>query len=137
MAKKRKNAFTIDFYGSSELLKKVEAAGGNVEKAISQAVSRSMAAPKRDMQSFIASHHLTGRTEESFGETPIEWKNGVLEYATGFNLKKGGEGALFLDIGSPTIAPTFWVSNLVDKHISNIREAQQAALREILKELIE
>lgn len=136
MARKRKNAFSIEFFGESALLKKIEKAGGNVEKAISQAVSKSMEAPKRDMQNFISSHHLTGRTEESFGETPMEWKNGVLTYSTGYNLKKGGEGALFLDIGTPTIAPTFWVSHLVDEHIDGIKEAQQAALREILKELI-
>lgn len=136
MARKRKNAFSIDFYGSSQLLKKIEAAGGNVEKAISQAVQKSMEEPKRDMQNFMASHHLTGLTEKSFGETPMEWKNGVLEYAVGFDMKKGGIAALFLDVGTPTNPPTFFINHTVEKNITKIRDAQQAALREILKELI-
>lgn len=136
MSRKRKNSFYLDFYGSSELLRKIESAGGNVEQAVSKAVARSMEAPKRDMQAFISSHHLTGMTEDAFGETPFEWKNGVLNYAVGYDMKKGGIAALFLDVGTPTMSPSFFINHAVEKNIDKIRDAQQAALREIFKELI-
>lgn len=133
---KRKNSFYLDFYGSSELIRKIEAAGGNVEQAVSKAVARSMEAPKRDMQNFIASHHLTGMTEGAFGETPFEWKNGVLNYAVGYDMKKGGIAALFLDVGTPTIPPSFFINQAVERNITRIRDVQQAALKEIFKGLM-
>lgn len=136
MPKKRKNAFTMDFYGTSELLKKIEAAGGNVENAVSRAVARSMEVPKRDMQAFVSRHHLTGATERSFDETPFEWKNGLLKYAVGYNMKAGGIAALFLDVGTPTMRPYFFINQTVEKNISQIRDAQQAALREIFRGLM-
>lgn len=134
--RKRKNAFSMDFYGSSELLKKIDRAGGNVEDAISRAVARSMDAPKKDMLEFIKKHHVSGATEESFGETPFEWKNGVLKYAVGFNIKKGGIAALFLDVGTPTMDAHFFIHNARYKNLTKIRDAQEAALKEIFKELI-
>jgi hypothetical protein len=136
MPKRRKNAYSLEFYGASDLLKKIEAAGGDVENAISQAVVRSMASPKNDLQAFMTSHHLTGVTERSWGETSIEWKNGKLEYAVGFNLKKGGIGALFLDVGTPKQSPTYFIYNTVQRNLTKIRDAQQQALQEIFKELL-
>lgn len=136
MSRKRKNSFYLDFYGSSDLLKKIESAGGNVEQAVSKAVARSMEAPKRDMQTFISSHHLTGMTEDAFGETPFEWKNGVLEYAVGYDMKKGGIAALFLDVGTPTMPPSYFINHAVEKNITEIRDAQQKALKEIFRGLM-
>lgn len=134
--KRRKNAYSLEFYGASELIKKIEAAGGNVEDAISQAVARSMESPKNDLQAFMTSHHLTGVTEKSWGETPIKWENGKLEYAVGFNLKKGGIGALYLDVGKPNQTPTYFIHNTVMRNLTKIRDAQQQALLEIFKELL-
>ena len=136
MSKKRKNSFYLDFYGASDILKKIEAAGGNVEQAISKAVARSMEAPKRDMQAFISSHHLTGMTEDAFGETPFEWKNGVLNYAVGYDMKKGGIAALFLDVGTPTMSPSFFINRAVERNIDEIRDTQQKVLKEIFRGLV-
>lgn len=133
---KRKNAFTMDFYGTSELLKKIEAAGGNVEHAISRAVARSMEAPKQDMQAFVSKHHLTGATERSFDETPLTWENGVLKYAVGYNMKNGGIAALFLDVGTPSMRPFFFINQTVQKHSDKIVKIQQETLKEIFRGLM-
>ena len=133
---KRKNAFTMDFYGTSELLKKIEAAGGNVEKAISRAVARSMEAPKQDMQAFVSKHHLTGATERSFDETPLTWENGVLKYAVGYNMKNGGIAALFLDVGTPSMRPYFFINQTVQKHSDNIVKVQHETLKGIFRGLM-
>ena len=133
--KKRKNAYSLEFYGASELIKKLEAAGKDIESEISQAVARSMVSPKNDLQSFMEKHHLTGVTEKSWDETPLKWENGKLNYAVGFNLKKGGIGALYLDVGKPNQTPTYFIYNTVMRNLTKIREAQQQALLEIFKEL--
>ena len=134
--RKRKNALTMGFYGTSELLKKIEAAGGNVENAISRAVARSMEAPKRDMQAFVSKHHVTGATERSFNETPFTWENGVLKYAVGYSIKDGGIAALFLDIGTPKMKPHFFIWNTVQNHADNIVKIQQETLKEIFRGLM-
>ncbi len=132
--RKRKNAFTLDFFGASDLIKKIEATGGDIEQEVSKAVARSMESPKKDLLTFIKAHHYSGVSEKSFGETPFEWKNGRLDYAVGFNLRKGGLGALYLDVGTPKQTPTYFVYNTTMKNLSKIRDAQQQALQEIFKE---
>lgn len=137
MAKKKKRGSTVQFYGTSELLKKIEAAGGDVEGAITRAVQKSMQQPKAEMQAFfIQQHHLTGATERSFEESPIVWSSGQLKYYAGFNMKKGGIAALFFEIGTPKMPPRFFIYNIVKKNLTSIRDEQQKALNEAFRELM-
>ena len=126
----------LEIYGVSDLLKKIEKANGNCEEAITKAVLKSIELPKQEMLSFIKQHHRTGTTEESFTVTPIEWKDGVANVKVGFSVRKGGLPAVFLNVGTPTIAPSFFIDNAVQNNVDEIHKIQQNALEEILKELM-
>ena len=114
----------IEFFGTSELLKKIEKAGGNVEKACENALRASVQAPKQEMLQYIQQHHLTGQTEDSFVEE-IKNENGKIYCEVGFSIRKGGIAALFLNLGTPKIKPSFFVDDAIDHNIDKIKADSQ------------
>jgi len=126
----------IEFFGSAELLKKLEEAGGNVEEAIITAIRKSAVKPSNEMLGFIRQHKHSGRTEDSFTEE-IKSKDGVIEASFGFSVRKGGLAAIFHEYGTPRRAPaaSFFISNAIDNSIDSIIEEQNKALMESFKNL--
>ena len=124
----------IEFFGTSELLKKIEAAGGNVEQACMDALKASIQKPKEEMLQYIRQHHLSGQTEESFVEE-INQENGKIYCEVGFSIREGGLAALFLNLGTPRIKPSFFIDNAVDHNIDEIKKAQLEALNKAFREL--
>lgn len=139
----------IEFYGTAELLNKIEQAAGNVNKAVEKSLRESAELPKKDMKDFIRQHRDTGITEDSFVDDLVKWKGDRLELKTGFDIEKGGLPALFLDIGTPShsgrsgsglvtgIAPTFFIYYAVANNAEAIKQKQLETLNEILKGLTE
>lgn len=125
----------IEFFGTSELLKKIERAGGNVEQACVDALKASIQKPKDEMLQYIRQHHLTGQTEESFTEE-IKQENGKIFCKIGFSIKDGGLAALFLNLGTPRIKPSFFIDYAVDHNIDEIKKAQLEALNKAFRELL-
>lgn len=136
MAKRKSGKVGLEMYGVGDLLKKIEKAKGNLEQAIEKAVMKSVELPKRDMLNYIKQHHLTGQTEESFTVTPIEWENGVGTVYVGFSVRKGGLPAIFLNVGTPKITPSFFIDKAVENNVDEIHRIQRQTLEEILKELM-
>ena len=140
MAKKGRgsslNGKGLEMYGVSDLLKKIENAGGNVENAVKKAVDESLKIVGADMQKFMAGHKLTGDTMESYEQTPAQvGKGGLIEAEVGYNAKKGGLPAIFLDVGTPKMKPYFFRYYAVENNRKRIEDIQQQALNDILKEL--
>ena len=124
----------IEFFGTSELLKKIEKAGENVEKACADALRASVETPKQEMLQYIRQHHLTGQTEDSFVEE-IKNENGKIYCEVGFSIRKGGIAALFLNLGTPKIRPSFFIENAIDHNIDKIKADQLKALNDAFREL--
>lgn len=136
MAKKRKGRGTslkngIELYGVSELLKKIEAAGGNVDEACKKAVDASLEIVGADMQKFMQGHRRTGDTIGSYEQIPATIKDGKIEAVVGYDAKNGGLPAIFLDVGTPKIKPSFFRYYAVNNNAAKLKEAQHAALNEI------
>lgn len=127
----------MGFYGSSELLKQIENAGGQVEDAIITAIRKSAEKPSEEMQSFIRKHRRTGQTESSWTEE-IKNKDGVITAEFGFSIKKGGIAAMFWNVGTPRKAPaaTYFIDNALENNIDEIIEAQNNALRQCFSNLM-
>lgn len=113
----------IQFAGDSALLKKLEAIGANVEEVCLEAIRVSAQKPKAEMLGYIRQHKLTGRTEDSFVEE-YSAANGIVTANIGFNASKGGLPAIFLNVGTPTIRPSFFIDRAVEDHLDEIRRTQ-------------
>lgn len=130
---KRENL--IEMYGVSEMLKKIEQAGGKVEEAVKRAVDESLKIVGNDMQNFMSSHQQTGDTMRSYEQKPAEMKGDKVVATAGYNAKKGGLPAIFLDVGTPKQKPHFFRYYAVENNSKRIREIQQKTLDEILEGL--
>ena len=126
----------IEFFGSAEILKKLEEAGADIEKEIVSAIRKSAVKPSNEMLGFIRQHRRSGRTEDSFTEE-IKSKDGVITAEFGFSVRKGGLAAIFHECGTPRRAPaaSFFISNAVDNSIDEIIAEQNKALLESFKNL--
>lgn len=126
----------IEMYGVSDLLKKIEAAGGKVDEAVKKAVDGSLEIVGKDMQNFMSGHKLTGDTMSSYGQVPAKvGKDGKIEAVVGYDEKKGGLPAIFLDVGTPKQKPFFFRYYAVENNRKRIEEIQRETLNEILKGL--
>lgn len=139
MAKKG-NGVSIDFVGASELLKKIEKAGGDVEKALARAAVKSLKPAGLQMQNYMRSKHTkysTGDTWKSVGQTTEnkEFKNGFALFEVGF-LRPLGEAAIFIEYGTPTMSPEFFIWDIYNRNSDEISRIQQETLMQIFKELI-
>lgn len=125
----------IELYGVSELLKNIEAAGGKVDEAVAKAVNKSLEVVGADMQNFMSGHRLTGDTYESYEQTEPKIKGNTVEATVGYNAKKGGLPAIFLDVGTPKMKPYFFRYYAVNNNTKRLEEIQHATLNEILEGL--
>lgn len=127
----------MDFYGFEDLLLKIHEAEGSIMPAVMDALQEGARPIQADLLRFMAKHHLTGTTEGSMTEALHKWNAGMmLYYEMGFDIKKGGLPALFLDIGTPKIAPSFFVYYAFKENSDNVRALQEKALRKALKGLM-
>lgn len=139
---KRKGKFSksdssIEFYGTEELLRKLVDAGANLEDAMYDALVKSSVPIKDDLLEFIRRHRLTGVTEKSFEDLhELNRAGGYMLFKIGYNIKKGGLPALFLDVGTPKIKPSFFVYHAFENNVSKVKRAQEEALQEAFKELL-
>lgn len=142
MAKKKayrgssvKRKTLVEMYGVSDLLKKIEAAGGKVDEAVKKAVDNSLEQVGMKMQLFIMQHRLTGDTYKSYEQLPAKAEGNKVEATVGYNIEKGGLPAIFLDVGTPKQKPHFFRYYAVENSRQQIEEIQRATLNEILEGL--
>lgn len=137
MANNHGNA-RIDYYGTDELIQKLDRAGANVIEELAKALRESAKRPKEEMLNFIKEHRKTGATEESFTEelVPSE-KKGLISYKIGFNLDgdKPGLPALFLNYGTPFQEPYFFIDKAIANNLDEIKRVQEETLTKALEEI--
>lgn len=142
MAKKRKyrgssvkRGNLIEMYGVSEMLKSIEKAGGKVDAAVQKAVDESLKIVGDEMQAFMSGHKDTGDTMDSFERIAAKSDGNKVTGNAGYNVKKGGLPAIFLDVGTPKQKPYFYRYYAVENNRKRIEEIQLATLNEILEGL--
>lgn len=126
----------IDMYGVSELLQKIEKAGGRVDEAVKKAADASLEQVGLKLKLFMMEHRDTGSTESSYQQIAAEIKSNVVTGGAGFAIKEGGLPAIFLDVGTPKQKPYFFRYYAVENSRPQIERIQRETLEEIFKGLI-
>ena len=140
MAKKHRGSSVkrgnyVDFVGGSDLLKKIEAAGGKVDEAVKKCVDNSLEQVGMRMQLFMMGHRESGDTYRSYEQIKANSKGDKVEAIVGYDGKNGGLPAIFLDVGTPKQKPYFFRYYAVENSSKEIAEIQKATLNEILEGL--
>lgn len=128
---------TIKYYGGDEIIQRLDKAGANVEEALGTALLNSAEPIKVELIDFIKKHRYTGQTEDTFvTEVKTDLTKNKLYCYVGFNLKKEdgkpGLPALFLNYGTPTQEPTYFIDNAIEKNLEKIKKIQIETLEKIL-----
>lgn len=125
----------VEMYGVSELLQKIEKAGGKVDVAVQKAVNNSLEQVGMKMQLFMLGHKQTGETYASYEQVMASMKGNKVEAIVGYNVKNGGLPAIFLEVGTPKQKPHFFRYYAVENSSKQIAEIQRNTLNEILEGL--
>lgn len=135
----------VSYYGVGSLLKKIEKAQGNVDKAIKSATDESLKVigneAQRLMRPLSPGKAGTGDTYRSFEQRPAEMNGKFVQASVGYDVDKGGLPAIFLDVGwtgTPKREPKkghFWRYYAVENTRKQVGDAQRQALKEILRDL--
>ena len=134
-----KKPYVMEWYGSDELLRELKKAGGNVNLAISQALEEAFQPIKKDLHQFTGQDHKkSGDTEKAYYESDFyKWsKKNNLNIKVGYNVKDGGEAAIFLQVGTPKMAPYFFITSAYHDHEMEVMTAQQDALEKVVKDML-
>lgn len=103
----------LNITGYDELIEDISRMGGNMEKAVIEAVELSGRNATNRYREIIKKHKLTGLTEKSLIENPrAEIKGSKIVMYTGFDMSKGGAPALWLDRGTPVQKPLNFVRKI-------------------------
>ncbi len=126
----------IQLYGVSELLQKIEKAGGKADVAVKKCVENSLTQVGMKMQLFMMEHRFTNETYNSFEILPVKLnKDGKVTGSAGYDVEKGGLPAVFLDVGTPNQQPYYFRYYAINNSRKQLEEIQRATLREILEAL--
>lgn len=126
----------ITITGVGIIIKALEASEKNTHSAIEKALVKSGKPIEADMLEFMSRHMLTGDAYRSLTEYPIKWDGEKAEYRIGFSVKEGGLPAIFLNVGTPTIAPSFFIEKAVDKNNAERMKIFKDTLNEVLSEVL-
>ena len=125
----------VEMYGVSDLLKRIEAAGGKVDEAVKKAVDNSLEQVGMKMQLFMIGHKESGETYASYEQISASIKGNSVEAMVGYNSKNGGLPAIFLDVGTPKQKPYFFRYYAVENSRQQIEKIQRDTFNEILEGL--
>lgn len=137
MAKKSK--FALRFKEMEELAANIEAAGGDLQKAVDSALKATHGLITPRLASNIKRHHATGDTEKSLEKSPkVEWLTPLkAQVNIGFNFEEGGWPSIFLMWGTPKMAPDAALRDAAfsPKLKREVAKLQQEALEKVLQRL--
>lgn len=107
-----RNTLRLETKGFERMLKDLEAAGGDVKKAVDEAFTKASAKITQDTKAAMANANLPARGQYSDGTTlesiiqgaRVEWEGFVASIPVGFDFSKPGAGG-FLITGTPKMQP--------------------------------
>lgn len=107
-----RNTLKLDTTGFDTLIRKLESLGGDVQKAVTDAMTQVGETITEDTIAALADAYLpaggayrTGATEESVVQNaPIAWNGSMASMPVGFDFAKPGAGG-FLITGTPKMRP--------------------------------
>lgn len=129
-----KNNTMLEITGVSELLKKIEKAKGDAVPAVAEMAKKSLEVIGENANQFMQGHKLTGDTLESY-EMHAKIDGDMVKGVVGYDVKKGGLPAIFLDVGTPTQKGYFWKYYAVENTRQQVEQIQQETLKKILEGL--
>lgn len=117
----------ITLTGYDDIIRDLEKIGENVPERVAEALDEVEKASYEEYKDVIDDHRYSGLTEESLVHKKAEYDGEKVTLQTGFDVKKGGLAAIFLDRGTPKQRPVKYVQKI--KNSKKIKGAMKNALK--------
>lgn len=124
---------SLNFTGIDTYLEQLNRLGANIEEEAERALIESGEIVSRELHEQMKKHHVTGDTEKSIIEPKVTWSGTKASMRFGFNYKKGGEPALYLEKGRPHQRPTPVIKPAMDAAADEVKAAQEEALKRAIE----
>ena len=140
-----KSGITLKLDGFEELLKDIEAAGGSINKAVDSAMKQSAQIVQAELKKQMKGASPKAVDSGLINRMPppsIEWDGNECRAEVGY--KKGaynpknlddGYKAVFINYGTPRIAPREFIKKAKRKSKTPVKKAQEQAFNKILGRL--
>ena len=127
------NSLKLDLKGFEAYLDMMRKLGEDVELLTETVLLDSAEIVNDELHNQMRKHRLTGKTELSIREPKVTWKGDAASIKVGFDIKKGGEPAIYLEYGRPTQKPTPVLKPAMEATEKDLREYQERALKEAME----
>lgn len=142
MARKGKSYIQLNIEGFDELLKKIEEAGGSINKAVDTCMQKSAQVQQKELKEQMQKKKVSKALINRMPQPEIEWDGNVCIARVGYkkgsynpkNLSDGYE-AVFINYGTPRIKPRNFIKAAKNKARPQIKKLQENTLNEILEGL--
>lgn len=123
----------LRFAGMDAYIEALRQMGEDVKEETDKALQQGVEIINEELHAEMRKHHVTGETERSIrdGES-VKWNGDKASIKYGFNIKKGGEPALYLEKGRPHQRPTPVIKPAVKRAEKKLQEVQEEALRKVM-----
>ena len=123
----------LKFSGMEAYLEQLNRLGANVKEEAEKALLESGEIVSQELHERMKAHHVTGETESSIIEPKVTWDGTKASMRFGFNYKKGGEPALYLEKGRAHQNPTPVIKPAIEASEDKVRAAQEEALKRAIE----
>ena len=99
-----KNKIGLKFEGLEEMVARIESAEGDIRPTVEAALKASKQALNPGINSAIAVHKKTGKTQASLDKNmKVKWEGTQASIEIGFHVRNGGLPSIFLMYGTPRV----------------------------------
>lgn len=128
-----KNSLKLDLRGFEAYIDQLRELGEDVADATEKALLGSAEIVNEELHNQMRKHRVTGATEKSIREAKVTWKGEKASIKVGFNIKKGGEPAIYLEHGRPTQRPMPVLKPAMDAAEKEVKSYQERTLQEAMR----
>lgn len=122
----------LKFAGMDAYIETLGNMGENVKEVTDETLQQGVDIINEELHAEMRKHHVTGETERSLRDgEKVKWSGDKASIKYGFDVKKGGEPAIYLERGRPHQRPTPVLKPAEKRAEGRIRELLEAALRKV------
>ena len=139
---KNKSYISITLNGFDELLTKIENAGGTINKAVDSGIRKSAQIQETELKAQMQKSHVDRGLTNRMPPPSIEWQGDTCTPRVGYykgeyNPKNLNDAykAIFINYGTPRIAPREFINAAKRKAQPQIKKAQKEVLDKVLERL--
>ena len=123
----------LKFAGMDAYIEAMAKLGEDVKEITDETLQQGVDIINEELHVEMRKHHVTGKTERSIRDgEKVKWSGDKASVKYGFNVKKGGEPAIYLERGRPHQRPTPVLKPAEKRAESRIKELLEEAIRKVM-----